>query len=278
MCILGAVFVDHVIVEELTDFMWIGHRPYKDYKVKLVARILASLGEGITELEAFYKDLPLDDQQPDYSRFFPFIREYRVGERVVRFAYLDYLTSKSPESASKALFRAIIKSEDGEPPGDIVVKFVESYNAKAHRLLATADHAPTLHYCSAEDPNPPELGGLIMVVMDYVDGQTARQLYADGQLPPPIFDQVKESLVVLHEQKLVFGDLRYPNIMISKEGRVLLIDFDWCGVHDEHTYPFTLNDARHMPNSINWHPDVKRGGRMRKEHDTYMLERMKPQS
>ncbi len=198
MCILGAVFIDHVVVERLTDFIWIGGDPYNDEELKSVTRILASLGTGIAELKEFYNNSKHDPPQ-DPQRFFPFIRHYSVGEHVLRFSYRDYLMPKTPEGPSRAIFQAI----ETESRREIVVKFVQRYNAEAHRLLASADRAPE---------------------------------------------------------------------------RVLLIDFDWCGVHEEHTYPVSLNDARDMTNSINWHPDVKRGGRMMKEHDSFMLKRMKLQS
>ncbi len=272
MCILGAVFVDHVVVQRLTNFIWIGGDPYNDDELKLVTRILASLRTGIVELEIFYAGL--SNSQKDSQRFFPFIRQYSVGEHVVRFSYQDYLVPKTPDAPPKAIFQAT----ETESRRKIVVKFVQRYNAEAHRLLASEDRAPKLLYCSTEDPNPPDLIGLIMVVMEYIDGNTAHQHYGNQQLPQAIFDQVEEALRTLHASNFVFGDLRYPNVMITKDGRVLLIDFDWCGVHEEHTYPVSLNDARDTTNSINWHPDVKRGGRMTKEHDIFMLKRMNPQS
>ena len=66
MCILGAVFVDHV-AQELTDFVWIGGHPYNDDKLKSVTRILAPLGTGIAELKELYKKLSssLHDSQQD---------------------------------------------------------------------------------------------------------------------------------------------------------------------------------------------------------------------
>lgn len=88
--------------------------------------------------------------------------------------------------------------------------------------------------------------------MGYVDGKTAHQRY---QLPQPILDQVEEALGILHATNIVFGDLRHPNIMINKDERVLFIDFDWCGMHEEDTYPVSLNDFRDPANIIiNWHP------------------------
>jgi serine/threonine protein kinase len=278
MCILGAVFVDHVVIQELTDFIWIGGQPYNDNKLKSVTRVLAALGKGITELEKFYKELSIHAPQ-DSQRFFPFIRQYPVGDRIVRFSYQAYLVQKTAESPSKAIFLATTEIEDGgDSRREIVVKFVQRYNPEAHRLLAIVGRAPELLYCSKEDPHPPELAGLIMVVMGYVSGQTAHQKYCNQHLPRPIFEQVEEAISILHAKNIVFADLRHPNIMITKDERVLLIDFDWCGVHEEDTYPVSLNDARNTTNSINWHPDVKRGGRMAKEHDTFRLARIKPQS
>ncbi|KAH9066510.1 kinase-like domain-containing protein [Lactarius vividus] len=273
MCILGAVFVDHVVVEQLTDFVWIGGNPYNDKKLKLVTHILASLRTGIAELGNFYEELGLSlyGSPEDPQRFFPFIRHYSVGEHVVRFSYQDYLTPKTLE-APKAIFLATTETES---PQKIVVKFVQTYNTEAHRLLASANRAPQLLYCSADDPNPPELGGLIMVVMEYSDGITVHQRYGNDQLPQLIFEQVEEGLEILHANNIVFGDLRPPNILITKDNHVLLIDFDWCGLDAEQTYPVSLNDA-HDINQIHWHPGVKRGGIMKKEHDIFMLQRMKP--
>jgi serine/threonine protein kinase len=268
ICILGAVFVDRVVIQELTDFIWIGGHPYNDHKLESVTRILTALGEGIAGLEGFYSKLSPYHLQQDPQRFFPFVRSYSSGTHVVRFSYQAYLRRNS----SKALFLATIESEDG-PGSQIVVKFTQRYNVTAHRLLAAAHQAPNLLYCSTEDPNSENLGGLIMVVMGYVSGETAHQQYGNEPLPQPIFEQVKKAVETLHSANIVFADLRTPNIMINEE-RVMLIDFDWCGTHEEGTYPISL--SHHAIGGIEWHPDVKRGGRMAKEHDIFRLNTMKP--
>src|SRR5438046_9227519 len=77
----------------------------------------------------------------------------------------------------------------------------------------------------------------------------------------------KAAINALHEKGFVFGDLRWPNIMVLN-GRAKILDFDWCGNDGEDRYPATLNDL----GDINWHQDVHRGSIMRKEHDCFMLE------
>ncbi|KAH9072282.1 hypothetical protein EDB83DRAFT_211792 [Lactarius deliciosus] len=277
MCILGAVYAESPVIQQLTDFIWIGGHPYDNHKLKLVARILASLGTGISELQEFYSKLP---RLYNPQRFFPFVRHYSVEGRVVNFSYMTYLfpiTPDTPKSPSKAIFRAMTETDVGRR--NIIVKFTQRYNAEAHRHLATKHHAPELLYCSEEDPDSADLAGLIMVVMEDIDGgETAYQKYGNCQLDQPIFDQVAEAIGVLHGKNIVFGDLRYPNIMITKDQRVRLVDFDWCGEHGKDTYPGSLNVNRDTTNSIDWHRGVERGGKMMKEHDIFMLNKMKPRS
>ncbi|KAH9000159.1 hypothetical protein EDB92DRAFT_1939906 [Lactarius akahatsu] len=260
MCIFGAVFVENVVVQQLTDFIWIGGYPYDDRKLESVA-------------------IP-----PWFSTQFPAVLPFCSALFCWR-ACCQLLVpglplpghSGYPKNPSKAMF--VATTETGVERRNIVVKFTQRYNAEAHRHLAAERRAPELLYCSKEDHNSADFAGLIMIVMEYIDGgKTAYQQYGNRRLDQRIFDQVEEALGILHGRNIVFNDLRYPNIMITKDQRVLLIDFDWCGEHEKVTYSVSLNDARNTPNSINWHPDVKRGGKMAKEHDTFMLNRMRPQS
>ena len=271
LSIHGAVLVEDVIVQQLTNYIWIGGYPDDAEQLNFVARVLAALGKGITELEQFYAAL---NCCIDPQRFFPFIQEYPAGDRVVKFVYKSYL-KRTEDSCSKPIFLAETEtSESAAVKEKIVVKFVRRYNAKAHRLLADINLAPKLLYCSADDPNAPDLRDLIMVVMEWVEGKTAQDLFALQVLPKCILKQVKQAIEVLHENNIVFGDLRKPNIMLipslgSEQVTVKLVDFDWCGVHGEECYPKTLNDVE-----IRWHCEVKRGGIMKKLHDTHMMDNL----
>jgi hypothetical protein len=275
ICILGAVFVDQVVVQELTDFIWIGGHPYDDMKIRKVARVLAALGKGIGELEEFYSQVGSRRPAKDPQRFFPFVREYVVEGRTVRISYKAYLVPKGPDSHMKPIFMATM--EDGSGSNQkVVVKFVQIYNARGHRAVARAGLAPKLHYCSGEDENAEYLGGLVMVVMDYVgDGKTAHEQYRGTALPEMVYTQLERAIRVLHGEEIVFGDLRGPNILVHEGGGVKLVDFDWCGEHGIGRYPVSLNDEKKGTSAIKWHPEVKRGGLMMKEHDVFRLECLK---
>ena len=266
MRILGAVFVDHVAVQRLTDFIWIGGNPYDDAKLEFVTRILVSLRTGITELEEYYQGLAtgIHHSRPNSQRFFPYIREYPSESGTVTFSYLAFLTIPP-----KAIFHAVTSDPHGGE--QIIVKFVQRYSVKAHRILGAAGFAPKLLYCSMEDPNSPDLAGLNMVVMEYINGRTTYELYGYNSLPAPIFGQIEAALQKLHDENIVFGDLRLPNLMVRNE-RVLFIDFDWCGEHDMDKYPISLNEDP----DIKWHPDVRPGSTMRTNHDIHMLNHMRP--
>jgi len=75
----------------------------------------------------------------------------------------------------------------------------------------------------------------------------------------------------LHQADYVFGDLRGPNVMITKNNEVMFIDFDMVGKHGESTYPIMMSP------SIQWADGVADGlCVMLKEHDLEMLKRLVP--
>lgn len=251
MCILGAVFVEDVVVQPLTEFIWTGN-PAND-GLKSVARCFNALCSGIQTLQTFYSELKLT-RMPNGQRMFPFPCSYLDSQNhTVDFQYTGRL------SDTKLVYLAKNKAN-----GEILcVKFVQQYNVTAHKLLAKIALAPQLLHCS-EVAN----GQFRMVVMDFVEGETAYERFgATQKVADPIVEQVKRAIDELHQNPLVFGDLRRPNVVIMKDGKAKLVDFDWCGEDGKGRYPPTLND----PSSINWHADVKRDGIMSKVHDEHMI-------
>ena len=155
----------------------------------------------------------------------------------------------------------------------VFVKFATKYHEAAHRLLAdqVPPLAPAFHFCA------PVVGDMYMIVMEYIPGSTGRSIdsYPSTGSPPGLPQAVKrdvsQALKLLHEQNLVFGDLRAPNVLYlpdSDGGRALLVDFDGVGVDGEGRYSACLDPAAGLCAS------AERGGVMRREHDLENLDRL----
>ncbi|EKM48369.1 uncharacterized protein PHACADRAFT_109055 [Phanerochaete carnosa HHB-10118-sp] len=158
---------------------------------------------------------------------------------------------------------------------EVLVKFTDRYNSRAHRLLASADLAPHLYSCSLV------CGGLYMVVMALLPGQSMEYLVQIQKkvVPRSVFEDVDAAIRMLHTESIVFGDLRQPNVMCVPESRAesgsgaterlrgMLVDFDWAGADGEGRYPATVDTRRFAAG-------VDRNGAMRKEHGLEMLARL----
>ena len=152
----------------------------------------------------------------------------------------------------------------------IVVKFVHHYNKEAHELLAAKGMAPKLRYCNKVGirNGDPLYDHFRMIVTDFVDGKTVEK--ADT-LPLTFGQDIRDILTVLHQADYVFGDLRGPNVMITKNNEVMFIDFDMVDKDGESRYPIMMSP------SIQWADGVGDGlCIMRKEHDLEMLKRLVP--
>ncbi|KAG5636817.1 hypothetical protein H0H81_006764 [Sphagnurus paluster] len=163
--------------------------------------------------------------------------------------------------ATTAMYIAILDDQE------VIVKFTTRYNEAAHRLLADTQLAPRLHFCGRV------VGDLYMIVMDRVDGMSVWQLQEDNMpIPQIVPTQVEEAVRLLHEQDIVFGDLRANNILYVLSGaeeRVVLVDFDWPAKDGEGRYPATLNPG------TTWHKEVAPYSIMRKTHDLWQLARLR---
>ncbi|TFY61974.1 hypothetical protein EVG20_g6864 [Dentipellis fragilis] len=112
-----------------------------------------------------------------------------------------------------------------------------------------------------------------MVVMDYIPGETAfhRKEIQGKDVPSSVYEGVATAITKLHDERIVFGDRRPPDIMCVTPAmepnstariRGMLIDFDWAGSDGIDRYPATFFDE-----GFNWAPGVVRYGMMDKSHD-----------
>ncbi|KAI0299536.1 hypothetical protein BC826DRAFT_995116 [Russula brevipes] len=147
-------------------------------------------------------------------------------------------------------------------PNLIVVKFTHAYSKAAHNLLAAKGFAPKLF--AVEDL----AGGWKMVVMEFLlDSDWTMLEMKTHEERLRYKEKLWEALCVIHDKGLVHGDVRDPNIFVSENGDVKLIDFDQCGTHEQDKYP---REWDHTNRSV----DAKEGALMRKEHDVFLFDRI----
>jgi hypothetical protein len=111
---------------------------------------------------------------------------------------------------------------------------------------------------------------MYVIVMDYVEGRCVDDM---SLIPLGTCRAISEAIEVLHADNLVFGDLRPPNVILSEDPAytkgAVLIDFERCGEEGKVFYPPDLNDE-----TIEWHEGVCPGGKILRQHDSYMLYQM----
>ncbi|KZT02786.1 uncharacterized protein LAESUDRAFT_388704 [Laetiporus sulphureus 93-53] len=247
LCVAGAVYTRAPIVQPLTGYEWTAPECLFDDQSRL-ERMVHSLNAATCSFRTYYTSTLLKAiPAAEGMHGFPYISSYDGNT----FSYVEQLGGNDAQ---------VFKVNEG---GVLrVVKFTTQYNEAAHRFLSEEiegeSFAPALYHVSQRT-----FGGRRMVVMDYVDGESAfGRTLTEGH-----FDQLKKALERLHTKELVFGDLRTPNIILKKE-HVMLIDFDWCGIDGKANYPIDLNS------SAGWVTGVGPGEVMRKEHDDAMLQKL----
>ncbi|KAF7356151.1 Proteinkinasesubdomain-containingproteinPKL ccin9 [Mycena venus] len=166
---------------------------------------------------------PSDVRPTPPARFFPHVTSYLQDGVRKSFKYV------APLERAPTCVTFHCRTLEGDE--DIVVKFVGSYSAAAHTLLAGRNMAPDLLYYGDIDSGA-SYSGAKMVVMGYIAGKTLSWLQEKKTEPLPdgVGAQLVDIVRTLHEAGFVYGDLREPNVMVTDEAhKVQLIDFDWAG-------------------------------------------------
>ena len=257
-----------MIIQRLTDFIWVGlDSVLNEAHIKQVARIFYALRTSLEKLRFYYENLKPAANLPAPSRYFPCFTTYLDGGKVVQFKYVGFLEDGFDCTTLRA-------RTCGHPAQDIVVKFVDHYGERAHRLLAEKGLAPSLLYYGSPrlDKKLEPYHSLFMVVMDYIDGDTLafakKEKRLDEKTTQSVRSEVQRAIELLHLSGLVFGDLRSPNVMITKANKVKLIDFNWAGEEGQAKYPSLISS------DIKWAAGVEALGVIKKDHDITMLNRL----
>lgn len=98
-------------------------------------------------------------------------------------------------------------------------------SAEIYQMIAQLkDEAlPAIYHVEEED-------GVVQVEMEYIEGLTLTDILSQGTLSEKQVCRVMKELCrivdILHENDIVHRDIKPDNIMITKENRVVLLDFD----------------------------------------------------
>lgn len=272
----GAYFAAEPMAQQFTDMVYTGCDPLREDRLLRVAKILFALKECCSDLAQYYIGIERKHRvgmakitcQPSDLAFFPSSTSYPFNGISVEFSYeallVDRIKMRVP---AKAVFRARLAI--GDCP--VVVKFGRRYGGAAHRALHSVHRAPELLYDGTEDSNGADFGGLKMVVMAWVEGTTLdkhKPMTQRQESNDQLRTQLHEVLAALQRRDLVHGDFRPPNVLVSENKVIQIVDFDWAGVDGQVFYPLTLND------NLVWADGVCRGGAIAKSHDKFMIEEL----
>jgi len=168
------------------------------------------------------------------ARRFPAVtrlRKYPLSNEYFSFEIQSFFPERLP---NRLLY---IAETPGPNKQRVVIKFARNYSIELHYFCARLSYAPPIF---AFERLP---GGWCAVAMRYVE--SAVQINHSPLLPThkQIWkNQLQTLMNNFHEQNLVHGDLRGPNI-VCEGTSVMLLDFDWGGRLGEACYPtWKLND------------------------------------
>lgn len=129
----------------------------------------------------------------------------------------------------------VYKAEDQKLKRVVALKFLPDYLIgklrTRTRLEREAQAAASLNH-----PNICTIHGFhetekhVFIVMEYIKGETLEEiLNREGPIPQQkaiqIITQVAEGLVAAHQKGIIHRDIKSDNIMLTKDGRVVLMDF-----------------------------------------------------
>ncbi|HLX64905.1 MAG TPA: protein kinase [Planctomycetota bacterium] len=189
------------------------HIPYSQRVTEVPRNTISSLVVADPALldEKMLRDLPMKDN----ARFAGKVRLIKkLGEGGMGAVYRGFDESLALDVAVKVL---------PIPPGGKELHFADRFHNEA-RLSAQINHPNVVRMRDVG-----EQGGLVYLVMDFVDGLTARQMLdRKGFIPVPqalqIVHDASLGMQAAHERGIVHRDIKPENILVASDGRVMITD------------------------------------------------------
>jgi serine/threonine protein kinase/tetratricopeptide (TPR) repeat protein len=109
------------------------------------------------------------------------------------------------------------------------------FRQESHTLAALSHPAVVQVFDAGEHE------GLPYLVMEYVEGQTLRQVMAAGPLPwiraADLAADIAEGLAAAHEKGIIHRDLKPENLMLTVHGHVKILDFGLAKLREDSSFP-----------------------------------------
>ncbi len=181
---------------------------------------------------------------PDGTPFGPYEIRRRLGRGGMGEVYLAYDTRLKREVALKLL------------PATLTADPVARRRLlEEARLAARVEHP---NVCGVHEVGEHE--GRVFIAMPRVPGVTLEERLAAGSLPEeqaiPIALQIAQAVAHAHEQGVIHRDLKPRNVMISPEGRALVLDFGVARLSDPADRPEGTVATRTAPGVVSGTPSA----------------------
>jgi serine/threonine protein kinase len=152
-----------------------------------------------------------------------------IGEKILHYNIIE----KLGEGGMGVVYLA----EDTKLKRQVAIKFLPRHVAvnseererfKLEAQAAAALNHPNISHIYAIEENEEDT----FIVMEYIDGQELKNVVGADSQPAPTIDeivntaiQIAEGLQAAHEKQIVHRDIKSANIMLTKKGRIKIMDF-----------------------------------------------------